>query len=334
MDAQDRQALDAPPKVSVVIVNLNGGDMLPRCLDFVYGQRLDEDFDITVVDNGSFDHSIRKVQAHYPQTRVILLKNNIGYSAALNRGIDQTDGQYVLALNFDVELAPDFLDRALSAFDKGPKIGMVSGKLWGSSAGSDPRIIDTTGIVMNELFMADRGQGEEDDGRYDETDYVFGPSGAAALYSREMLEDLRLQGQYVDEDFFAFVEDVDLAWRARLRGWRAVYTPEATGVHYRGATRHNNAERRRQYLIWSVRNRYWMLLKNLSAGQWKVHRARIIRSELRGLGRFIKHYGLHVALSALWQSLRGSGKIRRKRREIQSRMSATRSSLDVYLFPK
>ena len=326
------QAVIRPVKVSVIIVNFQGGDMLPRCLDFVYGQRFSGSFDITVVDNGSVDQSIRLVQAHYPQTRVIFMGKNAGYCAALNRGISETDGEYVLTLNFDVELSPDFLEKAVEAFSGAPRIGSVSGRLWKSPPGRGTGLLDSTGIVMKDLFMADRGQGDSDRGQYDESDYVFGPSGAAALYKREMLEDIKQDQAYADVDFFGFVEDVDIAWRARLRGWRSVYTPAATAVHLRGVTRKSSARRRREYHCVSIRNRYWAIIKNLTGEQWKSNRGKIIRTELRGIARFIKHYGIGVTLSALWQALRGYRRFRAKRREIQSRVVAQRSMLDVFLF--
>ncbi|MGH9337434.1 MAG: glycosyltransferase family 2 protein, partial [Vicinamibacteria bacterium] len=112
------------------------------------------------------------------------------------------------------------------------------------------------------LRHLDRGSGQEDRGQYDRGEYVFGASGAAALYRRRMLEDVAVDGEYFDEDFFAYREDADLAWRAQLLGWRAVYTPLAVATHARRVVPERRASLPKEINMHSVKNRFLLRIKN------------------------------------------------------------------------
>lgn len=160
---------------------------------------------------------------------------NLGYAGAANRAIRESSGAYVLLLNPDVTLAPTFVERLPEVAERDPGIGSLTGKLLRRPAGPGECRIDSTGHVLyRSRWAADRGTGEPDRGQYDAPGEVFGVSDAAALYRRAMLEDVRVGAEYFPESFFAYLEDVDLDWRARLRGWRAYCVPGAVAHYARG----------------------------------------------------------------------------------------------------
>jgi GT2 family glycosyltransferase len=184
---------------------------------------------------------------------------NVGFAAAANELIRTTSGLYLLLLNPDAYLAPDYLARLREAAESDPRIGSVTGKLLRPEARSGGPIIDSTGHVLCRSRVAvNRGENEPDRGQLDEPGEVFGVCAAAALYRRAMLEDVRIGDEYFDSAFFAYLEDVDLDWRARLRGWRAYYVPTAVAVHARGHRGKRHLKNAR-VLRHSLKNRYLML---------------------------------------------------------------------------
>ena len=247
----------APTTVSIVILSWNSKAYLGQCLDSARAQTHPQK-EILVIDNGSVDGSAAFVRERYPNVRLITHPTNVGFARGNNVGITNTSGEYVMALNSDVVLDPLYIETLHRIFDqKGGKLGMASGKLFRPGS----KILDSTGLVITRLRrFADRGSEEEDKGQYDGQRDIFGACAAAAIFRRRMLEDIRTGDEYFDEDFFAYVEDVDLAWRARRLGWSAAFVPEATATHVRGGS---NLHRRFKQAF-SFRNRYWMMLKNES----------------------------------------------------------------------
>lgn len=251
------------PSVSVVIVNWNHGSLIGECLDALLGQDYGH-FDVTVVDNGSTDGSPGRIEQDYSEVRLHRLGDNLGFSRAFNYGASRTSGALLLSLNPDVIVRPAFMRTMAAAVSQDERIGMAAPKLVQAQA---PRILDSTGLFIDRRRGPyDRGQGEADRGQYDARVEVFGPCGAAALYGRAMLRDLAVKGEYFDEDFFAYYEDADLAWRAHLRGWRCVYVPDAVATHARGwgdtLRRRGRAAKKAQGPRLALRNRYLMTVKN------------------------------------------------------------------------
>lgn len=253
--------------VSIHIVTFNAARYIRACLDSIAEQsRLPEE--IIVIDNNSSDDSVSIIKQASLPLRLIRNDKNTGYSAAHNQAIDMTKTRFVLLLNPDVVLTAHFLRRMLEAAAFHERIGAVSGKLLRLQPGDDAlpgkkNIIDSTGIYMipNQRHL-DRGSGEEDRGQYESPAYVFGASGAAPLFRREALEDLRIGGEYFDEDFFCYREDADLAWRAQLFGWRTLYTPRAVAYHARRVLPENRRELPPELNMHSVKNRFLLRLKN------------------------------------------------------------------------
>ncbi|MEW6189199.1 MAG: glycosyltransferase family 2 protein [Actinomycetota bacterium] len=263
--------------VSVVIVNWNGKKFVKDCLDSVLGQTYPA-LEVIVIDNGSTDGSQEIIRRNYPSVILIENEENKGFSRAINQGIAVSKGLYVIPLNIDVVLTPTYISEMVKAASLEEKIGSVSGKLLRFSDEGRTKVIDSVGHTMFEnRLVIDRGDGEIDEGQYDQREYIFGSCAAASLYKREMLEDIKVDlparqslgmaggsarrhgGGYFDEAFFAFLEDVDLNWRAQLLGWKCIYTPSAVAYHYRGGI----AVRRTKLVeIHNYKNRYLMILKN------------------------------------------------------------------------
>lgn len=250
--------------VSVIIVNWNGAQYLHDCLAALRRQThlLHE---IIIVDNASTDNScdvIETLQAACAEPVIHLLRNsdNAGFTGGNNQGIRISSGEFVLALNADMTLEPNFLNELVALMRTDPTIGMVCGKLLNQN---DPTRIDSTGIIMRKNRRGfDRGQGEIDQGQYDRMEEVFGGSGAACLYRRAMLDDVKYDDEYFDDLFFAYKEDIDLAWRARLFGWKAIYTPKAIGRHHRKWSVGKRQDIPKFTRHHSLKNRYLLLLKN------------------------------------------------------------------------
>lgn len=265
-----------PITVSVHIVTYNSADDIVECLSAVLAQ----DYPvkkIVVVDNASTDGSAETVRAFYherttaiqsaenaasplPPTLVLLEnEHNSGFAPAHNQAIAGTTTDYVLVLNPDLVLAPDYISRLVARMEADSRIGSATGKLL---LKADHSLVDSTGLRMNKARRAfDRGAGEPA-GQWGESGEVFGVSGAAAMYSRPMIEDVSVEGEFFDADFFAYKEDVDVAWRAELFGWKAFYDAEAVGYHERGWKTSGRSGKSMFIRRISYINRYKMLYKN------------------------------------------------------------------------
>jgi GT2 family glycosyltransferase len=248
---------------SVGIVTFASAAHIGRCLEAV-GAQTRRPADVVVWDNASSDGSADLARRH--GARVLASPANVGFAAAANELVRATAGRYLLLLNPDAAPAPDYLERLVAAAEADARIGSATGKLVRPAPPAGPVLLDSTGHVLYRNRAAlNRGENEPDRGQYDTAGEVFGVCAAAALYRREMLEDVRIGAEYFAADFFAYLEDVDLDWRARLRGWRAWYEPAAVCVHARG----HRGKRRMKYpwaLRHSLKNRYLMMVRNDAAG--------------------------------------------------------------------
>lgn len=242
-------------KVSIIIVTWNAARFMAQCLNSLKKQ-IFRDFELIVVDNGSSDETLDILGKMFPQARVIKNKENLGFCRANNQGIKLAQGDYILTLNSDIILNRDFIKELLLAANSQPEeIGMLGGKM----LRMDGKTIDSTGLILSKSRrFYDRGGGEIDIGQYDEISEVFGICAGAALYKRKMLDEIKIDGLYFDDDFFFLGEDFDVAWRAQLYGWKALYIPTAKCLHLRGSSQHQS--KFKQYL--SFKNRYLLMIKN------------------------------------------------------------------------
>ena len=317
-------------KVVVSIVNWNGIEYLPTCIESLREQT-EQNFEIIIVDNNSSDGSVAWLKENCPEIRLIENDGNTGFSFAHNQAIKDSRSEYVLVLNFDILLEPEFLARTIKAMDKRPDVGMVSGKLLKLINGEKTDTIDSTGIIMPRCMQAARGEMEKDKGQYDNPENcdIFGPCGAAPLYRRAMLEDIAYEGEYFDEDFVYYVEDVDLAWRGQLAGWKAIYESSAVGYHERGATRKNSKDISFDYLVIGMGNRLCGIYKNMPAKYTLYHFIKFTAFESGAL--FIKHsYPYSVNFRALLRFLRLLPKMHKKRKFIQRKVKISPSTLEQY----
>jgi GT2 family glycosyltransferase len=257
--------------VSVAIVTFNSARYIRQCLGFVLDQEY-APLQIVVVDNASADETPEILRDFENRVRVVRNLENKGFAGGQNQAIGLCRGEWVLTLNPDVRLQPDFIGRLVAAGGSEDSVGTVCGKLLSMS--EDFRIpqqgvLDSTGIFFTpNLRHFDRGSKEPDRGRYDHPEYVFGATGAAALYRRRMIIDVSIDGEFFDVDFFAYREDADLAWRAQLLGWKCLYVPEAVGYHVRHVLPANRRSVSAAINMHSVKNRFLMRINNLSGRQY------------------------------------------------------------------
>jgi len=268
----------APTRIAVTVVTYDSGEILGRCLDALATQTL-APVEVVVLDNASRDASRAIARTHPAVTRLIESASNVGFAAGQNQAIAASSAAWVLTLNPDVVLDPTFLatlaSRIPTAADapRGTRIGTLCGKLLRADPDghpATPRRLDSTGIVFTRSFRhLDRGSEEPDDGRYAQEELVFGATAAAALYSRDMIEDVSIEGEFFDAAFFAYREDADLAWRAQLLGWDCLYVPSALGYHVRRVLPTRRDDVPAMLNRHSVKNRFLMRIKNADAAVWR-----------------------------------------------------------------
>jgi GT2 family glycosyltransferase len=268
-------------QVSVGLVTWNSASFLPECLSSLKAQ-CNVDFDLTVVDNASSDDSHKIINEYFPQVRIIQNSTNLGFCAAHNQAIRASHGEYYLPLNPDIVLTPGYLAAMVSAQQGSPDIGLSAGRLLLGCPGDKPRRIDSTGLFIDRKrrqYLRDHG--ESDTGQHAIMEEVFGVDGSTPLYRRSMLEDIAFEGEYFDESFFAHKEDVDLSWRARLFGWRCMYTPEAVAYHRRTFRPGKRTGISPATRLDAVKNRYLLLLKNELPQGWRRDWLPILMYDLR-----------------------------------------------------
>ena len=312
--------------MAAVVVNYNGAADLPASLGSLASQT--EPVAAFVYDSASRDGSAAVVRG-FPGVTWVGLAENRGYGAAANRAIRDTRAPYVLLLNPDVRLEPTFVARLRAFAERAPGAGSLTGKLLRVPGPDGARILDSTGHVLyRNRWATNRGQGERDEGQYDAMTEVFGVSGAAAFYRRAMLEDVAVEGEVFAEDFFLYFEDLDLDWRARLRGWRAYYVPEAVGYHAR-AGKGGRVGHDASIVRHSVKNRILTVLRNDTVADLVRDLPAILPMEALRLcelawfapGALLGHLG----------ALRGAPRALAARRVIQRRRTVPRAALRPWL---
>ena len=250
------------PLVSVVVVTYNSERLIAACLESLAQQDYPS-LEVQIIDNASRDDTVAVIEGSEHEFSITRNTTNTGFAAAHNQGIRLSRGRYYLALNPDVVVEPDFVSELVRAAAAEPAVGSVSGKLLRPRHARERVLIDSAGIYMTPSSRhLDRGSGVADRGQYERPQFVFGASGAAALYRRDMLEEVAIDGESFDEDFFAYREDADLAWRAQLLGWKSLYTPYAVATHARRVVPERRRELPPELNMHSVKNRFLLRLKN------------------------------------------------------------------------
>jgi GT2 family glycosyltransferase len=247
-------------QVAVHIVTYNSAATIEQCLQSVEAQTVA--VELCIVDNGSIDDTVACIrQMGYP---VLVNTCNRGYSAAHNQALQCTHASYVLTLNPDVRLEPNFIEQLLAVMEMRPTIGAAAGLLLRTdSLAVDGQTVDSGGLYLTRTMQQRlHYEGAHPSTVPNSVRPIFGPDGAAAFYRRTMLDDIALDDEVFDEDFFVHKEDVDICWRMQWRGWEALHVPDAKAHHIR----HFRPGAREPIAAWircyALRNRYLLLLKN------------------------------------------------------------------------
>ena len=309
--------------VSVTIVTYNSGRFIKRCLESVLDQQYPLK-EIIVIDNNSSDGTIDILEQFEDRCRIVYNEENIGFAAAQNQAIGLSTAGWVLTLNPDVLLLKGFIEALVTAGNQDPRVGTVCGKLLTMTATFDfpeEPTVDSTGIYFTpNLRHLDRGSLEVDNGHYSNFEFVFGATAAAALYRREMIDDIAIGGEFFDSDFFVYREDADVAWRAQLFGWKCLYAPYARGYHVRKVLPGNRRALPAEINMHSVKNRFLLRMKNMS---WDLYRRNFFSITARDI--VVISCCLmweHTSLKAFPFLLRNWKSVISKRREIMSRRRA------------
>ena len=288
--------------MTVVVVNWNGREYLGACLAALQEQTRSPD-EVVLVDNGSTDGSTELVARRFPQVRVIGSETNLGFAGGCNLGVRAARGDYVATLNPDTRPEPGWLAALVGAMDADPSVGMCASLMLFMET---PDVVNSAGVAVDVLGIAWDRLGGQPVAAASEQQEVFGACGGAALYRRSLWEQL---GGF-DEDFFMYLEDVDLAWRARAAGWRCLYVPAARVYHAHSASAIEGSAFK-DYL--KARNKVWLIAKNYPWPQIALWGPCVILYDLLGVALTLSK-GSTAALRGRIDGLRGLGPILAKRR--------------------
>ncbi|MDR3685372.1 MAG: glycosyltransferase family 2 protein [Coriobacteriia bacterium] len=244
----------APPRASVVIANRNGMRHLEECFASLAAQSF-EDYEIVVVDNASTDESVQWIRTHAPQATVIVHDQDEGYSASANDGIRAARGEYIIMLNNDVRLDPEWLGALVSAMDEHPDFDFGASLM---ILYYEPELTNAAGDVysLREVSGANRGWCQPIE-LFSEPKRVLGACGGAVVYRRNFFDDVGLY----DEDFYLIHEDTDINLRALIAGKRCLYIPGARVYHKFRSTGDQYLPDRLARL--DIRNRWFVASKDL-----------------------------------------------------------------------
>ncbi len=271
---------------------------LTTCLQAIQDQTY-TNVSTMIVDNASVDTTVQWLASEYPQVHLLRNSRNLGFCRGHNQALRITNSPYVVCLNPDVILSKTWIEQAVNILETQPDIGAVGGKLLRYSYSDEELknivpsgIIDSTGLqIFRSRHVIDRGSGEQDIGQYNQSESVFGLSGACVIFRREALETIRFKDEYFDEDFFAYKDDIDVAWRLQRMSWTCWYEATLEAYHFRviqGQSKiHNsqiakNFKRRAKFnAAFSYRNHILVSMKNESLNSLKPDLIYILWYELR-----------------------------------------------------
>ena len=291
---------------SVIIVNWNGKKFLAKCLESLRRQAYRR-FSIILVDNGSNDGSIDFVIRNYPEIKIIALPRNVGFSAANNIAIKTVKTKYAALLNNDAVADPLWLKTLVEALEEHPEAGFAASKMLFYD---NPEIIDRTGDSYTRAGAGLLRGRAEPASSYNKQEWIFGACAGAALYRTRMLRDTGI----FDEDFFLLYEDVDLSFRAQLRGYKCLYVPEAI-VHHKGSGSIIYDSPTSVY--YSHRNLEWVYIQNMPAGLILKTIFPHIIYDIAAFFFFTARGRSKDFIKAKWDALKGMKKALKKRRQIQ-----------------
>ncbi len=312
--------MNAPdPAISVIVLNFNGKDFLDECIASLAAQTC-QDFELIMVDNGSADGSAEYLREHHAgRFNLICNESNLGFAAGNNVALPHARGRLIVFLNNDTKVDPDWLAELLAAADRHPDAGSFASQI---RSYDRPELLDTIGIIIYRDGMS-RGLGRlQPAERFAEPREVFAPSGCAAMFRREVLDQIG----WFDGDFFAYCEDMDLGMRARLAGWTCRYVPTARVYHHYSGT----AGKYSPFKAFLVeRNHLWLVVKLfplrlIAQAPWYAFvryalQAYGVFSGKGASGKFASQFPAYrlvlILVRAYWETLVALPGLLRKRRE-------------------
>lgn len=309
--------------LSIIIPNWNGAAHLPGCLNSLRRQTF-RNFEIVVADNASTDNSRALLAADFPEVKVVALDRNTGFTGACNAGLRAAHGQIKILLNNDTEADPRWLEEVAAAFERHPRAGIVASKM----LLFDRRdVLHTAGdTYRTDGTPENRGVWQKDEGQFAEGP-VFSACGGAAAYRAEMLAEVGL----LDDDFFFSCEDMDLAWRAQLAGWGAVFASRAVVYHKLSATGGGVTAS-----FHDGRNFIYLLVKDVPASVWRKHWREIIGTQARIAWEAIQAWRGAAARARLRGQLAGLlaiPKLLAKRQRVQASRKVSYEYIESILTP-
>lgn len=295
-------------QVTVVVVNWNGKPCLIQCLDALRQQSIRDIMAVIVVDNGSVDGSAAAVKQQFPEVILIALTENLGFSAANNIAIRSVQTDYVALLNNDAIAHPLWLETLIDAMGRYPDAGFVASKMLYQET---PHIIDRAGDAYTTAGAGSlRGRGQSSN-TFCRIEWIFGACAGAALYRMAMLQDIGL----FDEDFFLLYEDVDLSFRAQLRGYKCLYVPIAVVYHKASCSIGYDSP---TSVYYGHRNLEWVYVQNMPFSLIVRTLERHVFYMVAAFGYFALK-GLAVAYArSKWDSLQAWRSVLNKRKIIQA----------------
>ena len=309
-------------RFSVVIPNWNGLRFLKTCLDALRAQTFD-DVEVILVDNASSDGSQGFVRTEYPHINLIELESNLGFTGACNIGMEAATGAYIALLNNDTEVQTDWVAQVVKAFLDHPDAGIIASKML--LFDQRDRFHTAGDFFTIDGRAGNRGAWEKDLGQYDRGDYVFSACGGSAAYRQSML----METGALDNDFFFLLEDVDLAWRAQLAGFKVWYEPRAIVFHHLSATGGGVTAS-----YHDGRNGIWLILKNMPASLLRKYARLILARQFKlmwGSARAWRGREARARLRGMMAGAMSIGGALSKRKRIQAEKRVSDDYIDSIL---
>jgi GT2 family glycosyltransferase len=303
------------PKFSIIIPSLNGKKLLAECLPSIENQT-DKDFEVIIVDNGSKDNSISFIRKQFPAVRILDLKKPAGFAKPVNAGIKAARGKYIFLLNNDVVLDKNCLAEIGQRLDQRKDIGFCACLM----LTADGKNIDSAGDDFSwwgRAYPTGRGENPQ---KFQKERFVFGACGGASVFRKEIFDKIGV----LDEDFYAYFEDVDLSFRAQLAGFKCFYVPKAI-IYHRGSTTFKRDSFKMRYI--GNRNKDWVILKNYPRKFLLINLHKLLAVKLKSLATDFWDGLFFAGIGAIFSDIWNFPKLLAKRKKIQS----LRTVSDQYL---
>ena len=312
---------------AIIVLNWNGEDVIRDCLDSLRRQTVTAR--IIIVDNASTDNSREIIRNEYPEFLLLELDENTGFAKGNNLGLafaleKYRDLKYVALLNNDTKAQSDWLEKLVVALDENKNCGIAASKLLCWDGETEAEVIDSAGDIFYQHGLAGkRGFGEPKD-KYNEEEKIFGACAGAALYRVEMIKEVG----FLDDDFFAYNEDVDLSFRARLYGWECIFVSDAVVWHRVSYSTKTFSDRS---IYWSKRNSFWVMIKNLPVGIFLKYFFHIVGYNLLSDLRWILGGRIKPVIKGRWDGLMKLRVMLKKRKEIMRSRKVENSEIDKWI---